>query len=63
MGIYIRWNNVLFQEKLAFHSVLGLLPLSERRRNLPTYQQVYPNKQSLKSERSNSTFSEATKSI
>ena len=48
-------------KELVFHSLLGLLPLSERRRNVLRYQQVYPNKQSLETEGSNSTFIEATK--
>ena len=49
-----------FGKELVFHLVLGLLPLSEKRRNVPI-KQVYPNKQSLETEGSNSTFSEATK--
>ena len=48
-------------KELVFHSLLGLLSLSERRRNVPRYQQVYPNKQSLETEESNSTFIDATK--
>ena len=39
--------------ELVFHSVLGLLPLSKRRGNVPRYQQVYPNKQCLETAGSN----------
>ena len=39
--------------ELVFHSLLGLLPLSERRGNVPRYQEVYPNKQSLETAGSN----------
>ena len=36
-----------WEENFVFHSLLGLLPLSERCGNVARYQQVYPNKQSL----------------
>ena len=39
--------------ELVFHSLLGLLPLSERSGNVPRYQQVYPNRQSLETAGSN----------
>ena len=43
----------ILDRELVFHLLLGLLPLSERRGNVPRYQQVYPNKQSLETAGSN----------
>ena len=39
--------------ELVFHSLLGILPLRERRGNVPRYEEVYPNKQSLETAGSN----------
>ena len=39
--------------ELVFHSLWGPLPLGERHGNIPKYQQVYPNKQSLETAGSN----------
>ena len=54
--------------ELVFHSLLGLLPLSERRGNVLRYQQVYPNKQSLETagsnyERAFSDFCSSTRKV